>query len=139
MCNDDRIRLHYEGNAAVREIPFDGSASINTRILGDSTAYRDRSGALVIETTGFPDELAHGTSIITSDELKVRERYEISEDGERIDVMLIAVDEKAWEWPRISSHTYTRSPNPDYFFPAECVIYEDEQFFSPEIEAERRN
>ena len=137
---EDRIVLRYEGNASVRDIPLDGKTpSTNTGIIGSSTATRDRSGAIVIDTVGFPDALAHGTNIMTSDSLKMRERFQLSADGETIEVLLMAMDEKAYEWPRVSSHTYTRTPNPDYFFPSECVLYEDEQFFSPEIEAERRN
>lgn len=134
------IRLYYEGNASIREIPLDGETlSTNTRIIGESIASRDRSGAIVIQTRGFPDKLAHGTSIITSDELLLTERYELAEDGESIDVLLIATDPNAYGSPRVSSHTYTRTPNPDYFFPSECIIYEDEQFFSDEIESERRD
>ena len=116
----DRLEIYYEHNAAERVIYLDGETRTEaTRMLGTSAGRRE-DNTIVIETGGFPDGLAHGANLVTSDEQKFLERYTLRPDGDTIEVLLMAVDPQVYEWPRISHAFWTRLPEETFFYPSEC-------------------
>lgn len=116
----DRLEIYYEHNAAERVIYLDGETRTEaTRMLGTSSGRRE-GNTIVIETDSFPDGLAHGATLVTSDELKFLERYTLRPDGDTIEVLLMAVDPQTYEWPRISHAFWTRLPEDTFFYPSEC-------------------
>ena len=130
----DRLVFEYESNASVREVFRDGKTpSNNTRIIGESLGSALRDGTVEIRTSGFPDMLAHGGLAVTTDELQYMERYKLSEDGNTLEVFIMTSDPEIYQWPRVVMGSWERLPEDDYWFPHECVIYEDEEIYTPEI------
>ena len=131
----DRLEIYYEHNAAERVMYLDGeTATEATRMLGTSVGRR-QGNTIVVETAGFPDGLAHGPGLVTSDELKFLERYTLRPDGDTIEVLLMAVDPKVYQWPRISHAFWTRLPEDTFFYPSQCEYDPEEHvpYYDPAL------
>jgi len=133
--HSDRFEIYYEHNAAERVVYLDGKTATDaTRMLGTSVGRRERN-TIVIETSGFPDGLSHGQGLVTTDEFQFLERYTLREDGNTLEVLLMAIDPKVLKWPRISHAFWTRLPEDTFFYPSECE-YDLEQhvpYYDPAI------
>ena len=131
----DRFEIYYEHNAAERVVHLDGGTATDaTRMLGTSVGRRE-GNTIIIETNGFPDGLSHGQGLVTTDEFQFLERYTLRENGNTLEVLLMAIDPKVLKWPRISHAFWTRLPEDTFFYPSECE-YDLEQhvpYYDPAI------
>lgn len=118
---EDRIEILYAEWEALRVIPF-GSApateGTGLSLLGSSVARYD-GDALVVETSGLtPNLLFLGTeasSLSHSDQLRIVERYEKTQDGQRLELTATLVDPIMLEEPITIWKPWARAPDEEIY------------------------
>ena len=102
----DRIVIEKNQSQAVRVIHLDGSGpppDWTPDTLGYSVGRFEADGALVVETTGFaPTRWGTARGLDSSERKRVTERFELSDDGYQMEVVITVED------PEYLAAPYTR-------------------------------
>lgn len=110
----DRLIIRYEYWNAVRTIYLDGKAipdGLAASRLGYSTGRYD-GNALVVQTVGLlPSQISlMGNKFLLSEDARFIERYELSEDGSRMNILWTVVDPANLRGPYTGMMAWLRAP-----------------------------
>jgi hypothetical protein len=111
---EDRINITYEYWNAVRTIYLDGRslpADLEHSRLGYSLGHLD-GNTLVVNTYGLtPSQInLMGNKFYLSEGAQFRERYELSEDGERMDILWSVIDPVNLRGPYTGQMSWLAAP-----------------------------
>ena len=110
----DRILLRYEYWNAVRTVYMDGRAlpeNLQPSRLGYSLG-RHEGNALIVQTYGLvPSQISlAGSKLVLSEEAQFVERYELADDGDRLEIQWSVIDPVNLREPYIGMMTWVAAP-----------------------------
>ncbi len=115
----DRIEMHYAEWDTVRTIYLDGREppSGSPTRLGFSAGHYE-GDVLVVESSGIRPSIFEGLTLGAvqhSDQLRVVERYSLSEDGNRLDMVAVFEDPSTLREPLAVTRGWAWSPDEEIF------------------------
>jgi len=118
----EHISIHYEQWQAVRTIRLSSAAAAPTvpSPLGYSVGHYE-DNTLVVETTGLTANILTTDGVPHSDQLRVLERYSITDAGDRLELQLTLLDPATFTAPVVLTKAWLRTPQ-ERILPEACEI-----------------
>ena len=132
IASDDRLTFIYEYQSKVRRVWLDGREPGEYMVpsrMGHSNAHWE-GGTLVIETTLLEKTVRDFRGELISENARIEERYELSEDGNTLTLVVTAHDPENYSRPPVRRRMWRRDAAAE-IFPYTC---DPDSFYLPMYE-----